>query len=205
MLALLLRYFLMAGAHQSQSITLALSLVAVMTILVGNLLALLQDNIKRILAYSSIAQLGYLLVGFLAFGAMAVEAVAYYLAAYFVTMLGAFGVVTVLSRGTPEQDSDMLADYAGLFWRRPWLAGVFTAMLLSLAGIPLTMGFIGKFYVLAAAVGASLWLLVIVLAVGQRDRAVLLSAHHCSHVRTWPGGNPWAKAHPRYRLRWRKV
>jgi NADH-quinone oxidoreductase subunit N len=145
----------------------ALSLVAVVTILAGNLLALRQDNIKRILAYSSIAQLGYLLVGFLAFGAMAVEAVTYYLAAYFVTMLGAFGVVTVLSRGTPEQDSDMLADYAGLFWRRPWLAGIFTAMLLSLAGIPLTMGFIGKFYVIAAAVSASLWLLVIVLVVGS--------------------------------------
>ncbi|MEP7073399.1 MAG: NADH-quinone oxidoreductase subunit N [Nitrosospira sp.] len=167
MLAMLLRYFVTADAHQSQSVVMALSLIAIVTILAGNLLALRQDNIKRILAYSSIAQLGYLLVGFLAFGAMAVEAVAYYLAAYFITMLGAFGVVTVLSRGTPERDSDMLADYAGLFWRRPWLAGGFTAMLLSLAGIPLTMGFIGKFYVLAAAVGASLWLLVIVLAVGS--------------------------------------
>ena len=98
MLAMLLRYFIAAGAHQSESIALALSLIAIVTILAGNLLALRQDNIKRILAYSSIAQLGYLLVGFLAFGAMAVEAVAYYLAAYFVTMLGAFGVVTVLSR-----------------------------------------------------------------------------------------------------------
>src|SRR5687768_4752002 len=157
MLALLLRYFLMAGAHQSQSITFALSLVAVTTILAGNLLTLLQDNIKRILAYSSIAQLGYLLVGFLAFGAMAAEAVAYYLAAYFVAMLGAFGVVTVLSEGVndgsdgvAERDSDRLADYVGLFWHRPWLAGIFTAMLLSLAGIPLTMGFIGKFYILTA-------------------------------------------------------
>ncbi|BCT67313.1 NADH-quinone oxidoreductase subunit N [Nitrosospira sp. NRS527] len=167
MLAMLLRYFVVADAHQSQSVVMALSLVAIVTILAGNLLALRQDNIKRILAYSSIAQLGYLLVGFLAFGAMAVEAVAYYLAAYFIMMLGAFGVVTVLSRGTPEQDSDMLTDYAGLFWRRPWLAGVLTAMLLSLAGIPLTMGFIGKFYVLAAAIGESLWLLVIVLAVGS--------------------------------------
>lgn len=167
MLAMLLRYFVAAEAHESQSITLALSLAAIVTILAGNLLALQQDNIKRILAYSSIAQFGYLLVGFLAFGGMAVEAVAYYLAAYFVTMLGAFGVVTALSRGVPERDSDMLSDYAGLFWRRPWLAGVLTAMLLSLAGIPLTMGFIGKFYVLAAAVDASLWLLVIVLTVGS--------------------------------------
>jgi len=178
MLALLLRYFLMAGAHQSQPITLALSLVAVTTILVGNLLALLQDNIKRILAYSSIAQLGYLLVGFLAFDPLAIEAVAYFLTAYFVTMLGAFGVVTVLSGGfnngsegeshrVAERDSDRLADYASLFWHRPWLAGVFTAMLLSLAGIPLTMGFIGKFYILTAGVEASLWIPVIALVVGS--------------------------------------
>jgi NADH-quinone oxidoreductase subunit N len=178
MLALLLRYFLMAGAHQSPSITFALSLVAVTTILVGNLLALLQDNIKRILAYSSIAQLGYLLVGFLAFDQLAIEAVAYFLTAYFVTMLGAFGVVTVLSggfndgsdgesHGVAERDSDRLADYTGLFWHRPWLAGVFTAMLLSLAGIPLTMGFIGKFYILTAGVEASLWIPVIALVVGS--------------------------------------
>jgi NADH-quinone oxidoreductase subunit N len=178
MLALLLRYFLMAGAQQSQSITFALSLVAVATILVGNLLALLQDNIKRILAYSSIAQLGYLLVGFLAFDQLAIEAVAYFLTAYFVTMLGAFGVVTVLSDGfndesdgelhdAAERDSDRLADYAGLFWHRPWLAGVFTAMLLSLAGIPLTMGFIGKFYIVTAGVEASLWIPVIALVVGS--------------------------------------
>ena len=178
MLALLLRYFLMAGAHQSQPITLALSLVAVTTILAGNLLALLQDNIKRILAYSSIAQLGYLLIGFLAFDPLAIETVAYFLTAYFVTMLGAFGVVTVLSGGfnngsegeshlVAERDSDRLADYAGLFWHRPWLAGVFTAMLLSLAGIPLTMGFIGKFYILTAGVEASLWIPVIALVVGS--------------------------------------
>ncbi|MGH8763117.1 MAG: NADH-quinone oxidoreductase subunit N [Nitrosospira sp.] len=167
MFAMILRYFIASEAHQSPSITLALSLIAVATILVGNLLALRQDNVKRILAYSSIAQLGYLLAGFLAFGVLAVEAVTYYLAAYFVTMLGAFGVVTVLSKGVPERDSDALTDYTGLFWRRPWLSGVFTAMLLSLAGIPLTMGFIGKFYVLAAAVGASLWLLVAALVVGS--------------------------------------
>ena len=167
MLALLLRYFMTHGAHQSQSVTLALGLVAIVTILVGNLLALLQDNVKRILAYSSIAQFGYLLVGLLAFDSLGVEAVSYYVAAYFVTMLGAFGVVTVLSKGVPARDTDTLADYAGLLWRRPWQAAVFTAMLLSLAGIPLTMGFIGKFYILAAGVEASLWPPVIALLVGS--------------------------------------
>jgi NADH-quinone oxidoreductase subunit N len=166
-LALLLRYFVATQAYRSQSVMLALSLIAIASILAGNLLALLQDNVKRILAYSSIAHLGYLLVGFLAAGTLAAEAVGYYLAAYFVTMLGAFGVVTLLSAGDRERDSDHLADYRSLFWRRPWLAVTFTAMLLSLAGIPLTMGFIGKFYVAAAGVGASLWLLVIALVVGS--------------------------------------
>jgi NADH-quinone oxidoreductase subunit N len=69
--------------------------------------------------------------------------------------------------GAAERDSDRLAYYAGLFWHRPWLAGVFTAMLLSLAGIPLTMGFIGKFYIVTAGVEASLWMPVITLVVGS--------------------------------------
>ena len=166
-LALLLRYLLTTEVHQWQAVTPVLSLIAIASILLGNLLALLQDNVKRILAYSSIAQLGYLLVGVMAFGALGVEAVTYFLTAYFITMLGAFGVVTALSKGAPAHDSDALADYAGLLWRRPWLAGVFIAMLLSLAGIPLTMGFIGKFYVLAAGVEAALWLPVVALVIGS--------------------------------------
>ncbi len=164
-LALLLRYFIATGAYRSPSITLALSLLAIASILAGNLLALLQNKVKRILAYSSIAHLGYLLVAFLAAGTLASEAVGYYLAAYFITMLGAFGVVALLSVDGHEQDD--LADYQGLFWRRPWLGGAFTAMLLSLAGMPLTMGFVGKFYIAAAGVAASLWLLVATLVVGS--------------------------------------
>jgi NADH-quinone oxidoreductase subunit N len=130
---------------------------------VGNLLALLQNNLKRILAYSSIAHLGYLLVALLAAGPLALTAASYYLVAYFITILGAFGVITALSSG--ERDMDMLDEYRGLGWQRPWLAGTLTAMLLSLAGIPLTAGFIGKFYVLAAGIGSSLWVLVATLVV----------------------------------------
>ena len=132
---------------------------------VGNLLALLQNNVKRILAYSSIAHLGYLLVAFLASGSLAVTAATYYLAAYFVTTLGAFGVVTVLSGG--DRDADAMEDYRGLAWRRPALAGVFTAMLLSLSGIPLTAGFVGKFYVLTSGVQSGLWALVLILVVNS--------------------------------------
>jgi len=132
---------------------------------IGNILALLQKNVKRVLAYSSIAHLGYLLVAFLAAKTYAFTAVAFYLVAYFVTTLGAFGIITVVSSG--ERDADMIDDYSGMAWRRPWLAAIFTAMLLSLAGIPLTAGFIGKFYVLKAGAGSSLWLLVIILIINS--------------------------------------
>jgi NADH-quinone oxidoreductase subunit N len=167
MLALLLRYFALAGGYRYGSVFAALSVVAVASMLIGNLLALLQNNVKRILAYSSIAHLGYLLVAFLASGSMAVEAVAFYLVYYFITMVGAFAIVTLVAAADPSPEADDLGHYRGLFWRRPWLAGAFTAMLLSLAGIPLTIGFVGKFYVVAAGVGASLWLLVVTLIVGS--------------------------------------
>ena len=129
----------------------------------GNLLALLQTNVKRILAYSSIAHFGYVLVAFLAGGTDGDRGGELYLVAYTVTILGAFGIVTVLSGS--ERDADDLEDYRGLFWRRPVIAGVFTAALLSLAGIPATMGFLGKFYVLAAGAAAAAWPLIIILVV----------------------------------------
>ena len=161
MVALLLRYFVEIAAFRSEMLWWAMAGIAVLSMFAGNLLALLQDNIKRLLAYSSIAHLGYLLVALLAGGPLAVEAVTFYLTAYFVTTLGAFGVVSVLSK--PGREAEALNDYRSLFWNRPWLAGVFTIMLLSLAGIPLTAGFIGKFYVIAAGVESSLWVLIVLL------------------------------------------
>ena len=159
--ALLLRFFYHSGLYQSRTLFVVFAIIAVASMLAGNLLALLQTNVKRILAYSSIAHFGYMLVAFLAGGNMAVEAVTFYLVAYTVTTLGAFGVVAVLSNSS--RDADRLDDYQGLFWRRPLIAGIFTVMLLSLAGIPATMGFLAKFYVLAAGASATLWSLVIIL------------------------------------------
>jgi NADH-quinone oxidoreductase subunit N len=163
-LALLIRIFPPGAMHAGGGpLYTAIASIAVASMIAGNLLALLQNNVKRILAYSSIAHLGYILTAYLAGGPAAVTAVTFYLIAYFVTTLGAFGVVTVLSG--PQQETDNLDDYRGLFRRRPWLAGTFTAMLLSLAGIPLTVGFMGKFYLVLAAVGSALWTLVIILVV----------------------------------------
>ncbi len=161
--AVLLRYFTVVDIRSYGSLFVMIAVVSFASMAAGNLLALLQDNVKRILAYSSIAHMGYLLVAFLAGGSLGASAVAFYLVAYFITSLAAFGVVTVLS--SPDQEAERLEDYRSLFWRRPWLAVVFTASLLSLAGIPLTVGFIGKFFLLAAGVAPALWVLVITLVV----------------------------------------
>ncbi|HKN16705.1 MAG TPA: NADH-quinone oxidoreductase subunit N [Candidatus Sulfotelmatobacter sp.] len=158
--ALLLRY-LAVGTQQSRALFFLLSVIAVASMCAGNLLALRQNNVKRVLAYSSIAHFGYILVAFLAGTTMGASAVAFYLVAYTVTILAAFGIVTVLS--TSEADAADLEDYRGLFWRRPVLASIFTAVLFSLAGIPATMGFIGKFYILASGANASAWPLMLVL------------------------------------------
>jgi NADH-quinone oxidoreductase subunit N len=163
MVAMLLRYFYVSGALQYRGVFLVFSIIAIASMCAGNLLALQQTNVKRILAYSSIAHFGYVLVAFLAGGTKAIDAVSFYLVAYTVTTLVAFGVVTVLS--SSEHDAGDLEDYRGLFWRRPVIASVFTAALLSLAGIPATMGFLGKFFVVAAGAAAAAWPLIIILVV----------------------------------------
>jgi NADH-quinone oxidoreductase subunit N len=170
--AVLVRFFVLTDAFDYRSILIGLSVFAIGSMLVGNLLALLQNNVKRMLAYSSIAHIGYLLVAFISGGiaggmTLAVEASSFFLVAYVVTSLGAFGVVSMLSDSDADRDVDDLESYAGLFWRRPALAGVFSVVLLSLAGIPLTAGFIGKFYILAAGVQGTLWLLMGTLVVGS--------------------------------------
>ncbi|HAM52625.1 MAG TPA: NADH-quinone oxidoreductase subunit N [Nitrospiraceae bacterium] len=165
MFALLLRYFTGVDIHAYGPLFLVFTVIALLSMSAGNLLALLQNNIKRILAYSSIAHLGYLLVAFLSSGSLRVTAVTFYLVAYFVTTLGAFGIVTVLSG--KDREADRIDDYRGMALHRPWLAGFFTAMLLSLAGIPLTAGFIGKFYIVTAGIGSALWLLVVMLVLNS--------------------------------------
>ncbi len=165
MFALLLRFFNQVNLFQFDSIILIFSIIAVASMFFGNLLALMQENVKRILAYSSIAHLGYLLVAFIASGSLGMQAATFYLVAYIITTLGAFGIVSFLS--TSDGEAEDIEDYKGLFWSRPWIAAVFSAMLFSLAGIPLTAGFIGKYYVLASGVGSSKWFLVVILVINS--------------------------------------
>jgi NADH-quinone oxidoreductase subunit N len=159
--ALMLRFLHGSGAHELPGVSLAISMLAIASMCAGNVLALLQENVKRILAYSSIAHMGYVLVAFQAAGSLAIQAVMFYLVAYIVTTLGALGIVTVLSGA--ERDADRLDDYRGLFWRRPALGAAMTAMMLSLAGIPVTAGFLAKFYIVAAGASSAIWTLVLVL------------------------------------------
>ena len=161
----LLRFFLMVGGQNYPSVMLVISVIAVASMFLGNLLALLQNNIKRILAYSSISHLGYMLVALVAGGNLAVRAVLYYLVIYFATTLAAFGIISLLS----DKDGEKMAisDYRGLFWRQPRLAVAFTATLLSLAGIPLTAGFVGKFFIFMAGINSSLYALIIILVINS--------------------------------------
>lgn len=165
--AVLLRLYQISPAMSGGWLSELLTLIAIASILFGNLLALLQNNLKRLLGYSSIAHFGYLLVALIASKGLAVEAVGVYLSTYVLTSLGAFGVITLMSTPYSGRDADALYEYRGLFWRRPYLTAVLTVMMLSLAGIPLTAGFIGKFYVIAAGVEAQLWWLLGAMVLGS--------------------------------------
>jgi NADH-quinone oxidoreductase subunit N len=126
--------------------------LAALTMVVGNVMAVIQDNVKRLLAYSSVAHAGYLLVGFVAATPRAASAVLFYLLVYVFMNLGAFGVVVALAhRG---RDAERMDDFAGLARTRPGLAALMTLFMVSLAGIPGTAGFIAKFQLFAAAVEA---------------------------------------------------
>ena len=127
---------------------------------VGNVTALLQNNLKRMLAYSSIAHAGYVLVAVVAGGPGGASAALFYLAVYAVMNLGAFGVLTLMGRGT--QEPVLMADLAGLGFRRPWLGLALTVFMLSLGGIPPTAGFVGKVYLFGTALQAGLVPLVVI-------------------------------------------
>jgi NADH-quinone oxidoreductase subunit N len=127
-----------------------LAVVSALTMIVGTVVGVLQTNIKRMLAYSSIAHAGYLLLGIVSANASGKAAVLFYLLAYAVANIGALGIVALL--GTADHQHDQLRDFAGLWKTRPGLAGLMTIFLLSLGGFPPLAGFIGKWYIFAAAV-----------------------------------------------------
>jgi NADH-quinone oxidoreductase subunit N len=158
--AVLLRVFMTAfPAIQDRWLT-VIWMIAALTMILGNIIAVTQTNIKRMLAYSSIAHAGYITVAFASGSQRGISAALFYTLAYTVTNLGAFAIVTILSRS--EDKLTNISDYAGLAEKRPGLAALLSLFLLSLAGVPGTAGFAGKFFIFRSAVESGLlWLTVI--------------------------------------------
>ncbi|MGJ8525770.1 NADH-quinone oxidoreductase subunit N [Halomonadaceae bacterium LMG 33818] len=178
--AVFVRFVMMVPTF-SLKLSVIVGIIAVLSMLAGNLLALKQRNVKRLLAYSSIAHMGYLLSVIVALrsgvtngnghismgGHLVMETTALYLVAYVLTSLGGFGVVSLCSSPYLGEEAGHINQLRGLYWRRPVLAVFMAFMLLSLAGIPLTAGFIGKFYVLALDMNDGLWWLVGAVIIGS--------------------------------------
>ncbi|HXY39736.1 MAG TPA: NADH-quinone oxidoreductase subunit N, partial [Vicinamibacteria bacterium] len=169
--------------------------LAIVTMVVGNLAALAQSALKRMLAYSSIAHAGYLLTALVAAPQIAGEAMLYYLVAYAAVNLGAFGVISALSRDGREPLS--YRDLAGLAQRRPALAAALALYMVSLTGIPATAGFVGKFYLFNAAVSGN-WVALAIVGVVMS----VVSAYYylgvvvSMYMREPAGEDSWAPVSP---------
>lgn len=164
MLAFVLRLF---AARASESTQLALAVLAVLSMLGGNLLALRQSHVKRLLAYSSSAHMGYALVPLVVGGRGAGVAATAYLAVYAMTSLAAFGALAVLLVREPWREMDGRFDLRGLRATQPWLCLVLAVALLSLAGMPFTAGFFGKIVVMNVGVRGAAWATLAALALGS--------------------------------------
>lgn len=166
-LGLFLRLMFTSGALAMDGARYVLIVIAVLSVIIGNLLAVRQVNIKRLLGYSSIAHLGYIMIAVVAVGTQSLITVNIYVVTYVLTTIGSFGVVALMSSPYDGDEAESLAEYRGLFWRRPLLTSVLTVMMLSLAGIPLTAGFIGKFFVIFSATKGEAWWLLAVVILGS--------------------------------------
>jgi NADH-quinone oxidoreductase subunit N len=191
-LGVLLRLFDVALIEAHASWGPALAALATITILVGNVGALGQSSLKRMLAYSSVAQAGYMLAGVVVATRLGAQAMVFYLAVYVAMNMAAFAVIVARERETGLGDN--LQAMAGLGRARPWLAGPMTISMLALAGIPATAGFIGKFYLIDAAVSGGYTWLGVVIVVGS----MISLGYYLPVIATmWMGSAPAAvKASP---------
>jgi NADH-quinone oxidoreductase subunit N len=163
--AALLRVFSLAFPALASNITPILAVISALTMIVGNLIAIAQTNIKRLLAYSSIAHAGYILMAFVPYGqpkvvATSIAAGLFYLVSYALTNFGAWAVVIALEK--TEGKGLEISDYAGLGRKYPALAAAMTVFMLSLTGIPPTLGFVGKFYLFRAVINGQFYLLAVI-------------------------------------------
>ncbi len=160
--AALLRVFVYSlGAIKADWVTLV-AIISAVTMIVGNIVAVSQTNLKRMLAYSSIAHAGYILMGVASGNQTGVAGVLFYLVAYTFTNVGAFAVLTAMARHAPQGEDQTFMTYRGLYKRSPALALMMMIFMLSLTGIPLTGGFVGKYYLFLSAIQAQLYWLAII-------------------------------------------
>src|SRR5207249_1992163 len=158
--AMIVRVFAGGLPHLAPEWQVVLAIVAFASMVFGNLMAIVQTSLKRLLAYSGIAQAGYILIGVIAGGPNGLAAVLYYLFVYLFMNFGAFAVITLLA--APDGDRDAFADLEGLGRRNPVLAVAMTIFMLSLAGFPPSVGFFGKLFLFTAGVSAGYtWLVVL--------------------------------------------
>ncbi|UDG80894.1 NADH-quinone oxidoreductase subunit N [Candidatus Hartigia pinicola] len=168
--AVLMRIFIETSIGRNNAVLSLITVMAVASIFFGNLMAITQKNVKRLLSYSSISHMGYLLITLVALRIDPIRSqmtVAIYLASYLLASLGTFGIISIISSPCCSNDQGNFNIFRGLFWHKPVLAIVLTVMMLSLAGIPITLGFIGKFYVIFSAINAELWWLTGAIIVGS--------------------------------------
>jgi NADH-quinone oxidoreductase subunit N len=156
---------------QDEKLVSFISWVAILSMIVGNSLALKQQSIKRLLAYSSISHMGYLLIVMLVSGSgsvdMAWQSILFYLTAYILASISIFTVITFMEHNQEAHSDITISDWQGLFWQQPLMATLLIFSLLSFAGIPLTAGFIGKFYLISFAANQELWALLAALILGS--------------------------------------
>ena len=163
------RLFLLAPIVNNDSIQFIVAIMAFTSILFGNCFALMQENIKRLVAYASITNYGYLFVALIAvqYQVLALETIGIYLISYVLSNICVFGAINLESSAIQTRDRDSVMDLRGLFWRKPVVATTMAMGLLSLAGIPLTIGFMGRFLLLLLSVTAQLWWLVAAIVIGS--------------------------------------
>lgn len=163
------RLFLLAPIVNNESIRIIMSMMAFCSIIWGNVFATTQHNIKRLLAYSSITHFGYLLIALIAvqYQVLALETIGVYLIGYVLANICVLSVISLESHSSEKEDQDNDVDLRGLFWRRPIITLAMGVGLLSLAGIPLTIGFVGRFSLVLLGVTAELWWLVGAVVIGS--------------------------------------
>ncbi|QDP00863.1 NADH-quinone oxidoreductase subunit N [Thalassotalea sp. PS06] len=171
MFAILIKFWLVSAIFENQTLQFLLLGIAIASMLVGNLLALTQKNIKRLLAYSSIAHMGYLIIVLAIQSqqsvAWALKSGVFYILVYIIATLVIMIYLSGRSKAHGEHDNDEWQDWQGMIWQRPLQASCLILALLSLAGIPLTAGFIGKFYLFTVAIENQLWGAIAALIVGS--------------------------------------